>query len=132
MIMRKHIFIFLTLIVSGYIQFSKHFHVIIKNQSEKGIYLVRVGRQPEECFLVVQDTIKANSVFKYRPYNFGIERSLGGTSTLELCLVDPEKYNGLQEPHDCYKLPSVSCVLAYYNLTLEDLERRDFTLIYPE
>jgi hypothetical protein len=112
---------------------DSHFYITIKNQSDKDMILAYTSHYKGMCALSRKEIIEKNSVFEYRPYNWSIERVLGrGSETvLELYFVNPDKFNEPADLYDCDSIPIKNDILRHYKLTLEDLERSNFTITYP-
>jgi len=134
--MKKYMFIpLLCLLMSSTCQNEdkNHFYITIKNRSNNDVYLARTGYYKGKCSLGIMEILEKNSVFEYRPYNWSIERVLGrGSETvLELYFVNPDKFNEPADLYDCDSIPIKNDILRHYQLTLEDLRRMNWTIVFP-
>ena len=133
--MRKHMFVLvvcLTLMFLACVNENKHhFYITIRNQSDSNLYLAYEDFYNGKCSLGVIEYLEKNSVFEYRPFLFGFERELGGGATLDFYIVSPDKFNKPTDLYDCDSIPIKNDILEYYSLTLEDLQRMNWTVVYP-
>lgn len=108
-----------------------HEYITVKNQSEKDVYLAFKGLYyPDKCFMHSTKTLTKGEVFEFFPYNGRIESRLKGGSTLEFYLIDPSRFNKNGEYYDCDSIAIKNDILMHYNLTLEDLERMNWQVVY--
>lgn len=131
--MKKKIFISLICLVLMSSSCEKrNYYIILKNQSDNDIYLCRLSTNFEgNCSLGRDGILEKNSIFEWKPYNFSIERSLGGGGVLDFYFVNPNHYDELYVFYDCDSIPIKNDILRHYQLTLEDLQRMNWTVIYP-
>lgn len=115
-----------------------HFFITINNNSNQTVLFARyqglldtamcgIGSHPTE------DVISSLGSIKYRPYPHPdcIESVLKLDRITEpLLIVDPNNYNPSIVP--CEELEERNTILRTYILTLEDLERMNYTINYPE
>ena len=133
--MKKYIFIPLMCLVlmSSTCQNDdkNHFYITLKNQSDNDIYLcLPFTNFEDKCTLSRGGILEKNSIFEWQPYNFSIERSLRGGGVLEFYFVNPNHYNEHNVFYDCDSIPIKNDILRHYRLTLEDLQRMNWTVIY--
>lgn len=109
-----------------------HSSISIKNNSSIEIVAaIRIKNADGNCRLDGKK-IEVNDSYKYYPFIGCIENSLKGNNpTLEVYIVDPEKYNSPNAYYDCDSIEIKNTVLKHYVLTLDDLIRSDFTITYP-
>ena len=110
---------------------NSHYYIQVENRSEIDVYLTRRGLYNHYCMMDLLTTIKKDSVFQYQPYNTKIERQLGGNRTIELYIVNPDHFNNINEYYDCDSLAIKNDILKHYKLTLEDLQRMNWKVVYP-
>jgi hypothetical protein len=111
---------------------DNHFVVTLKNQSDNDVYLcTRFTNHEGKCTLDRGGTLEKHSVIEFRPFNFSFERELGKNSILELYFVNPNQYNAHGIFYDCDSISIKNDVLKHYHLTLEDLQRMNWTIVYP-
>lgn len=109
-----------------------HTSITIKNHSETDIYLAVRGMYTYygKCFMDSIKTLERDEIFKYTPYNGNIERQLRGGGFLEFYLVNPIRFNITNEYYDCDSLTIKNDILMHYKLTLKDLERMNWEIVY--
>ncbi|MDL2308064.1 hypothetical protein LJC68_02095 [Bacteroidales bacterium OttesenSCG-928-B11] len=107
-----------------------HYYIIIQNQSDKDIDMCSRSYIPFEnlCALIPEAVIKANSKFEFQPFNSSIEKSMETSSVLELYFINNRQAQGF---YDCDSIYIKNDILAYYTLTLDDLRRMNWTVVYP-
>ena len=113
-----------------------HFFITIRNNSENEIIFAYSGFPSDSSLCTLHDNItiiKSKENHKYRPYQHPdcIEQriKLEGSSRF-LFIVDPNNYTTDAVP--CEEFEERNTILRTYALTLEDLERLDYTINYPE
>ena len=117
-----------------------HFFITIENNSNSeiifGINFFSKGLI--NCRLDInlqKDIILPGETLKYRPYPYPdcIENAiLASNKTLlyPIYIIDPSNYTTEAVP--CEEFEERNTILRTYVLTLEDLERMDYTINYPE
>ena len=134
------------LIILGFIQCRKesddcHFFVTIKNNSDKEIIFftsAEISYLNTESCKINEPNIKyitSSEETRYQPYPYPdcIERAIiidRDTLISNLYIVDINKYT--TETFPCSEFKERNKILRTYVLTLEDLERMDYTINYPE
>lgn len=107
-----------------------HEEIIIKNQSDTLFFAsITVMNSAGLCQLN-GEIVDVGGSSKYQPFNTCIEKSIGNTS-IEILIVDPANYNDPTEFYPCDSIDARNTILRRYELTLEDLQARDFTITYP-
>jgi len=108
-------------------------YITIHNQSDNDIYLCLLFTNWEgECTLDRGgSTLKKNSIFEWQPFGFSIERSLRGGGILEFYFVNPNHYNEHHVFYACNLITVKNEILMHYRLTLEDLQRMNWMIVYP-
>ena len=108
---------------------DRHYYITIINQSDKDIHICYKFRDTAgQCALIPRAFVEKNSVFEFQPFRYNLERELGGIHILELYFVNN------RQPHDfgdCDLIPVINDILVHYKLTLDDLQRMNWTVIYP-
>lgn len=107
-----------------------HKNIIIKNNSAYTVlYALRftTGVTNTKCFLegfnlTPNETVKYDSKYCW-------EDKLSNGKTVEFYIVDPIKYN-TKPFYNCDSIEIKNKVLKHYVLTLNDLKRDDFMVIY--
>jgi hypothetical protein len=113
-----------------------HFFITIKNNSSQEIIFGFPGSPSDSNLCTLHDDvskIKLNKQINYRPYSFPdcIETRIKLEGNLRaLFIVDPNNYTTEAVP--CEEFKERNTILRTYILTLEDLERMDYTINYPE
>ncbi len=108
-----------------------HSYIDFTNQSEKDIIFgLRATDFKGNCRLDGNKVMK-NETFDFRPYNSCIEDNLNSNTPLDIYIVDSDKYNEPSVFYDCDSIEIKNKILKHYKLTLEDLKKLDFTIIYP-
>ena len=115
-----------------------HRYITIVNQSDKTIVwqprMIRIGETDEyySCQWVLGGSIQSNSSYKFdyddRRNNWEI--GLNTRYYLQLIVMDAEIYEKyVAEP--CDTIREYVPILHRYRLTLEDLQRMNWTVVYP-
>jgi len=111
-----------------------HYFITFKNLSNEDVYLCLLTTvfdgSSNKCGLGRFHILEKNSVFEWQPFRFSFERELGSSRELELFIVNPKKFNP-PHPFDCDSIFIKNDVLKHLRLTLEDLQRMDFTITFP-
>lgn len=144
LIMKRLLFCFVLLMTS--VQCRKesddcHFFVTIQNNSDNDVVfstgsdLSFSGNENSNCFINAFDVknISSGQETKYRPYRHPdcIERRVKSESRLiSMYLINPDNFMPGSIP--CEEFEERNTILRTYILTLEDLERMDYTINYPE
>lgn len=109
-----------------------HAYINIKNRSDKEVVFGISTLNSEGKCNIDGRTIAVDNTYKYYPFIGCIENSLKGTnSSMEVYVVDPEKYNNPNEYYDCDSIAIKNRILKQYTLTLDDLKQNNFTITYP-
>lgn len=108
-----------------------HAYINFTNQSEQDvIFGLRSTNFEQNCCLNGTKVMK-NETFDFRPYNSCIERNLNINMTLDIYIIDSDKYNNPGVFYDCDSIAIKNRILKQYNLTLDDLKQSNFTINYP-
>ena len=112
-----------------------HFFITIQNNSNQEVLFTEAGwpSDPSLCSFSNIVRIGINNGHKYRPYPHPdcIEGRVKFEGNLRaLYIVDPNNYTTEAVP--CEEFEERNTILRTYVLTLEDLERMDYTINYPE
>lgn len=114
-----------------------HFYITIKNNSsENVIFSTGSYLNVNKCFINSFDSmdIPSNKKHKYQPYSYPdcIEKRLilDGGLIWTLYIIDPANFLPGYIP--CEEFEKSNTILRYFSLTLEDLERMNYTINYPE
>ena len=112
-----------------------HVFITIKNNSNHEITFAYSGFPSDINLCSLNDNVNnilSNQSFKYRPYVYDcIETRLNfEPNTHALFIVDTNNYTTDIVP--CEDFEERNTILRTYVLTLEDLERMDYTINYPE
>ena len=109
-----------------------HYHLTIKNNSDNHVYWGRVSIGSKSCRIEGYQILAGKSE-NYQPFHNCIESELNN-EVLEILIIDPKNIDFMTRV-DCdtiQKLFDINTILRTYVLTLEDLERMDYTINYPE
>jgi len=114
-----------------------HRYITIINQSDKTIVwqprFFRIGETSEQydCLYVLGGSIHSNSSFKFDYDDRGNTWEIGLINHyLQLILMDAATYERyIAEP--CDTIRKYVPILHRYQLTLKDLERMNWTVVYP-
>ena len=110
-----------------------HYNITINNNSEGEINFSSGGVFLDSLVCGISDTKKIPPNKSYR-YNYSLwdclELILKDTYTLPLYIIDPTNYT--IEAIPCEEFEERNTILRTYILTLEDLERLNYTINYPE
>ena len=110
-----------------------HYFIKIKNNSNENVifYQSAIILDKSMCSIVDVKKIVSNDTYEYR-YSLWdcLELSLKGTRTKQLQIIDPKNYS--KEVVPCEEFEEQNTILRTYSLTLEDLERMNYTINYPE
>ena len=119
-----------------------HFFIIINNNSSKEVFLAKFRPYLDIsiCGLGVnleEGIINPFQSIKYRPYSYPdcIETRVKFEGRLNaLFIVDSDNYDPNAEAFPCeeFEERTRNTILRTYVLTLEDLERLNYTINYPE
>ena len=114
-----------------------HRYITIINRSDKAIVwqprMIRIGNTSEQydCQYVIGGSIHGNSLYKFDYDDRGSNWEVGlNTHYLQIMLMDAETYGEyIVEPCDTIRkyVPILHC----YQLTLADLQRMNWTVVYP-
>ena len=114
-----------------------HKYIIISNQSDKTIVwqprFFRIGATDEQydCQYVLGGSIHSNSSCKFDYDDRGNIWEVGlNTHCLQLILMDEDVYSQYYL-ESCDTFRKYVPILHRYQLTLEDLQRMNWTVIYP-
>ena len=111
-----------------------HVYINIKNNSNDEIIFSRaaLSLNPSECSIQNIQRIRSNTGYKYQPYLYDcIETAINFDKILlPLYIIEPNNYTTEAVP--CEEFEERNTILRTYVLTLEDLERMDYTINYPE
>jgi len=109
-----------------------HYFITFKNLSDNDVDLCNKATHFDgiytKCALIKFHTLEKNSIFEWQPFRFSIERELGGSRELELFFVNNRQPQGF---YDCDSIFIKNDVLKHLRLTLEDLQRMNFTITFP-
>lgn len=109
---------------------NSHSFITLKNNSNEDMYLCNLFTNSGKCNLSKGGILKKNSSLEYAPYNGKIESRLRDGGILEFYLVDPNNYNEHNIFYDCDSIAIKNNILMHYKLTLKDLERMNWQLVY--
>lgn len=108
-----------------------HSFITFENQSENlVIFGLQFTNNKTDCLLDGPE-IKKNQTYKFRPYNSWIENNLSQGKPIEIYIIDIQEYNDPHVFYDCDSIAIKNKILKQYTLTLEDLKRNDFKIVYP-
>jgi len=107
-----------------------HSFITIVNKSDNDVYLCNRFTNVGKCNLSKGGTLKKKSNLEYNPYNGNIEMNLKNNGILEFYLVDPNHYNEPNVFYNCDSIALKNNILMHYKLTLEDLERMNWEIVY--
>ena len=109
---------------------NEHDYITIHNQSNSDVFLCLLFTDVHnKCNLSSGGTIEKNSILKWNVYKESIEQNLKGAKSLEFYLVDPNHYND-KVFYDCDSIGIKNNILKYYKLTLSDLKKMNWEVIY--
>lgn len=133
--MRKKLYIPLLLCFTFFVsncenEDNNHLYITLKNNSDYDIYLCNLFTNSGKCNLSKGGIIKKNSSLEYSPYNGEIESRLRDGKALEFYLVDPTHYNEHNIFYDCDSITIKNNILMHYKLTLDDLKRLNWEVVY--
>ncbi len=107
-----------------------HYSISIKNNTNKEIIAaIPLNNSNNKCRLDGK-IINSASVYDYRPFNFCIENSLTRNAIMHIYIVDTKFFNDSNIYYNCDSIEIQNKVLKHYVLTLEDLKRDNFTIVY--
>ena len=115
-----------------------HYYITIVNRSDKDIVYQCLINWTDPFFycsntgITVPITIRADSLnmFKADTWSSGWETSLNDGQTMNILVADAEKYSQYwRDP--CDTIHKYVPILYRYQLKLEDLERMNWTVVYP-
>ena len=110
---------------------DKHSYINFTNQSEKNvIFGLHATNFEQNCCLNGPKVMK-NNTYVWRPYKTFIEDNLNSNTPLEIYIIDSDKYNIPSVFYDCDSIAIKNRILKHYTLTLDDLKKSNFTIIYP-
>jgi len=123
------------MLMSSTCEDNDHYYITFENLTDYDIYLCTRGTTSFDgihikCNLGRFHTLEKNSTFKWSPFNISIEREMGRNSVLEFYCVNPDMYNE-PSPYDCDSIPIKNDILMHYELTLKDLQRMNWRIVYP-
>ena len=117
-----------------------HFFITIQNYSSQEIVFGFSGFPLDASMCTINNKIEVinpNESHEYRPYPHPdcIERAInssgsGGILINDLYIIDPSNFTTDIIP--CEEFEQRNTILRTYILTLEDLERLNYTINYPE
>ncbi len=110
--------------------------VTIINQSDNDVYLC--GRftsfdgQVTKCNLHRISVIAKNGgTISHHSFEEGVQGGADGRPVLEFYLVNPNHYNEHNVFYDCDSIGIKNEILKQYTLTLSDLRRMNWTVVFP-
>ena len=109
-----------------------HYDIIIKNNSNKEVIFTGANILLDKtlCSLGKGERISPNNSYKYNYSLWDCIELILKTETLPLYIIEPNNYTTEAVP--CEEFEERNTILRTYILTLEDLERLNYTINYPE
>lgn len=131
--MMKKILFLLYLLSYGCMQPSEncHYDIIVNNNSSSDIVFGISGFGNNGCYLGSQKVLNPNTSAKYSPFRGCIERFIGDPPEIPILFI-VSSLNFTTDSFPCEEFEERNTILRTYILTLEDLERLDYTINYPE
>ena len=107
-----------------------HFKIAVVNKSSQNIMFGwNIRNTSNKCYVSVS-VIKPDETYEYTENNCW-ESALSNGKTTDFYLIDPNNYNAPSIFYDCDSLEIKNTVLKHYLLTLPELKRMNFKVIYP-
>ncbi len=107
-----------------------HHNIIFRNGSKDTIIYALEFTNLSGCALENHFTAKPGEQFALDLPRYCWEQELSRGKTADLYVVDPSKFNTGTGFYDCDSIPIKNKVLKHYELTLDDLKKANFTIVY--
>ena len=128
--MLKHLTLFCLLTLLGCRE-NEHFVIEVKNNATEAVIVATKQQGMGNNCILVGDSLGAGETYKYRPFNFSIERSLTANDIVEIYIVSVGGLNPSDQLYPCDSIASRNDILKQYSLNLQQLEANDYRIIYP-
>ena len=106
-----------------------HHNIIIENNSDSNVIFAILSSYDHSCRLAKKDEISARGRVEFHLYKSCWENRLGNSDTQYIYIVDPLNFNSTAF-YACDSIEFKNRILKYYALTLNDLKRNNFTVVY--
>jgi hypothetical protein len=108
-----------------------HHNITFKNSSSDTIiYALKGSNGSGLCTLVFYSNADPNEDVILDLPRYCWEQELGKGKTAEMYVVDPRKFISGTGFYDCDSIPIKNKILKHYELTLDDLKKANFTIVY--
>ena len=101
---------------------------IINNSNSEVMVSIPFWKPTNQCRLD-GEVAKSGHFFDYTPFNSCVEDNLKYGSK-EIYIVDPKFYNDTTVFYSCDSIEAKNLVLKHYVLTLDDLKKCNFKVVY--
>jgi hypothetical protein len=108
-----------------------HHNIIFKNNSGNSIIYALKGSDGNGlCTMIIYSNAEPNKEVVLDLPRYCWEQELWNGKTAEMYVIDPNKSKTSTGFYNCDSIPIKNKVLKHYELTLDDLKKNNFKIIY--